>query len=101
MRRAARVDNNHAAIVRDLTMAGMKAVSTASMGKGFPDLAVGYRGLTCFLEVKDGEKCDSAKQLTADEKAWHESWPGHIAIVESSEAAICAVIDHARQMGRI
>lgn len=101
MRRAARTDGNHEAVMKALNAAGMKAVSLASVGQGFPDVAVGFRGLSCLLEIKDGGKPPSARGLTAAEKEWHDTWPGHVAVVDSPEAAITAVVEHARKMGRI
>lgn len=87
--------------MKALNAAGMKAVSLASVGQGFPDVAVGFRGLSCLLEIKDGSKPPSARELTAAEKEWHDTWPGHVAVVESAEDAICAVISHARECGKV
>lgn len=101
MRRAARTDGNHSDVVEALTKAGMRVQSLASVGSGVPDLLVGWRGLNFALEVKDGGKAPSGRTLTADEQKWHDRWPGHVAIVESPEDAITAVISHAREMGRI
>lgn len=92
MKRAARVDANHAEIVRALRSAGMKAVSLASMGKGIPDLIVGYRGRNVLLEIKDGAKVRSAQALTVDEANWIATWPGQVAVVRSPEEAINAVL---------
>lgn len=101
MRRAANLDRNHAEVVTSLERAGMKVQSLASMGGGVPDLLVGFRGLSCVLEIKDGTLPPSARGLTEAEKNWHATWPGHAVIVESAEAAVLAVIEHAREMGRL
>ncbi len=98
-RQAARTDGNHTAVVSALAAAGMKPVSTAAMGKGFPDVAVGFRGINVFLEIKDGEKIASKKQLTVKEREFHDTWPGQIAVVETPEAAVLAVIEHAKRCG--
>jgi hypothetical protein len=98
-RRANRTDSNHTAVMDALKRAGMKPLSLASVGKGCPDLAVGFRGLTTLLEIKDGDKAPSARKLTADEIEFHATWPGHVAIVETPEEAITAVLAHAKQMG--
>lgn len=92
MRRAARVDANHSEIVAALRKIGATVTSTAGVGKGFPDLAVGWRGMTLLLEVKDGSKPPSAKQLTDDERKWHAEWRGHADVVESVEEALRAVM---------
>lgn len=92
MRRAARVDANHGEIVAALRKIGATVTSTAGVGNGFPDLAVGWRGMTLLLEVKDGSKPPSAKQLTDDERKWHAEWRGHADVVESVEEALRAVM---------
>lgn len=54
----------------------MSVQSLAAVGKGVPDLLVGYRGRNFLLEVKDGKKPPSQIQLTPDQVEWHESWRG-------------------------
>jgi len=97
--RAARTDGNHQDIVRALYAAGMKAQSLAAVGQGFPDLCVGFRGLTLLLEVKDSAQPPNKRALTAAERDWHNTWPGHVAIVETPESAIKAVVEHAKKCG--
>lgn len=91
MRRAAKVDDNQAEIVAALRRAGCSVCSLAGVGKGCPDLAVGLRGVTYLLEVKDGSKCPSKRRLTAGEQQWHETWRGHVAVVSSVDEALDAV----------
>lgn len=88
MRRAARVDDNQGQIVDALRRVGCSVWSLAGVGKGFPDLAVGFRGRNLFLEVKDGSKPPCKRKLTPDEEAFHASWRGHVAVVESVEDAL-------------
>lgn len=52
MRRAARVDATHHAIVEGLRSAGVHVVSLAAVGGGVPDLLAGYRNRWHVLEVK-------------------------------------------------
>lgn len=92
MRRAAKVDANHSEIVAALRKIGATVTSTATVGRGFPDLAVGWRGMTLLLEIKDGAKPTSARQLTDDERKWHAEWRGHADVVESVEQALRAVM---------
>jgi hypothetical protein len=92
VRRAAKVDANHSEIVAALRKIGATVTSTAAIGKGFPDLAVGWRGMTLLLEIKDGAKPPSARQLTDDERKWHGEWRGHADVVESVEQALRAVM---------
>lgn len=91
MRRAAKVDDNQGEIVAALRAAGCSVTSLASVGRGCPDLVVGRAGVTYLLEVKDGKKPLSKRRLTPDEKAWHESWRGQVAVVESVQEALTAV----------
>lgn len=88
MRRAAKIDANHPEIVAALRAIGASVQSLASIGQGCPDLLVGYRGANYALEVKDGNKPPSKRQLTPDELRWHRTWAGNVYIVESPEHAI-------------
>lgn len=91
MRRAAKVDDNQAEIVAALRRAGCSVCSLAGVGKGCPDLAVGLRGVTYMLEIKDGRKPPSKQRLTPDEQAWHDAWRGHATVVRSVDEALDAV----------
>lgn len=91
--RAARVDENQREVVAALRAAGASVQSLASVSAapGCPDLLVGYRGATYLLEVKDGSKPPSARNLTPYEAAWHMRWRGRpVAVVESVEDALAA-----------
>lgn len=99
MRTRARTDANHSEIMDALKAAAMKPLSLASMGKGCPDILVGFRGVNLLLEVKDGSKAPSERVLTADEREFFATWPGHAEVVDSPEAAVIAVTLHAQRMG--
>jgi hypothetical protein len=71
MRRRARVDDNQRAIVEWLRGVGAFVQSLAALGKGVPDLLVGFRGVWYVFEIKDGTKRPSARRLTDDEIGWH------------------------------
>ena len=90
MRRAA-VDANQSEIVAALRKAGCSVTPTHQAGKGFPDLAVGHRGKTYLIEVKDGEKAPSRRKLTDDQVRWHGQWLGHKAVVCNVAEALEAV----------
>jgi hypothetical protein len=94
-----RLDGNHVAIMDALRKAGMKPLSLANVGNGCPDLIIGFRGINLLFEVKDGSLVPSARALTADEDVFHRTWPGQVAIVESPEQAVAAVIDEAKRRG--
>ena len=91
MRRAARIDANQPAIVKALRAIGCSVDITSHVGNGFPDLTVGYRKRTTLLEVKDGSKPPSDRELTPDQVKWHIAWRGQVAVVTSVEEAIAAV----------
>jgi hypothetical protein len=88
MRKTARVDANQAAIVEALRAIGASVQSLAMVGRGVPDLLVGFRSQNWLIEVKDGAKPESARRLTADEVAWHDGWRGQVATVTSIEDAL-------------
>ncbi len=71
MRRAARTDANQTDIVDALRQVGAHVTILSAVGDGCPDLLVGYRGKLYVLEVKDGTKPPSARELTADQVQWH------------------------------
>jgi Holliday junction resolvase len=93
MRRRARVDRNHTAIVEALRKAGAQVQSLAAIGDGCPDLLVAKHGKVWLVEVKDGAQPPSKRQLTADEVRWHAAWRAHlpVVVVESAEQALEAM----------
>ena len=76
MRRAARVDDNHRAIVAAFRSYGCSVTSLAAVGDGVPDLLVGRFGVTHLVEVKDGSKAKSKRKLTPAQVAFRDSWRG-------------------------
>jgi hypothetical protein len=68
-----RVDRNQAEIVQALRKCGAHVQSLAGVGRGCPDLLVGYRGCWRVLEVKDGSKPLSQRGLTDAECDWVEA----------------------------
>jgi hypothetical protein len=94
MRRAARVDANHGQIVAALRRMGASVEDASRMGRGCPDLLVGFRGRTLLVEVKDGSKPPSDRRLTPDQVRWHERWRGHVAVVSSVDEAVALLNQH-------
>jgi Holliday junction resolvase len=89
MRRASKIDSNQIQVVKALRAAGASVQSLAAVGKGVPDLLVGYKGKTLLMEVKDGDKAPSAQRLTEDQLTWHGAWKGgSLAVVDGPEAAL-------------
>ena len=80
--RFAKIDANQNEIVKELRRVGAFVQSLANIGKGCPDLLVGYMGKWHLLEVKDSKKTPSARELTPDEVEWilkaAKSGPVHV-----------------------
>ena len=92
MRRAAKVDANQEQIVEALRAVGATVQTLAAVGKGVPDLLVGYQGKTILLEVKDGRRPPSERRLTEDQLVWHGAWRGGpLAVVDGVDAALRAL----------
>lgn len=92
MRRSAKVDSNQGEIVKALRMVGATVQSLAACGDGVPDLLVGFQRQTFLMEVKDGKKPPSARELTKDQIVWHCEWNGGILMVVNSIDEALAVI---------
>lgn len=93
MRRAAKIDDNQGAIVRALrSIPGVTVRSLAAVGKGFPDIAVGHRGVTYLLEIKDSAKPPNERKLTPAEQDFFDTWTGHKAVVMSVEEALNVIL---------
>lgn len=90
VRRAAKKDDNHKIIVEALRKVGAYVQDLGSVGSGCPDLLCDYRGAWTLIEVKDGEKVQSARKLTPDQINFvvdlRNRAPVHVA--ESPEQAI-------------
>jgi hypothetical protein len=88
---ARKVDANQADITAQLRRVGASVQPIHTLGKGVPDLLVGYRGQNFILEVKDGAKSASRQKLTPDEAQWHAMWRGQVLIVCSTSEALAAI----------
>lgn len=86
MRMRARVDRNHAEIVDALRQMGCSVQSLAVVGKGCPDILVGYSGRNVLLEVKAPKGTATSDQLT-----WGATWSGQFGIVRTVEEAMRCV----------
>lgn len=92
MRRAAKIDRNQPEIVKALRQVGATVQSLAAAGDGVPDLLVGFQRNTVLLEVKDGSKPPSARELTPDQVQWHLNWRGGACVVVNSVGEALAAI---------
>lgn len=92
MRRAAKTDANHGAVVAALRAAGAVVHSLAAVGNGMPDLMVLFRGQTLVMEVKDGAKIKSKQKLTPAQVEFHRTWiGGPLSVVDGPDAALRAL----------
>ena len=90
-RRAAKVDANQSEIVAALRGAGATVQPLHDVGRGCPDLLVGFRGDNYAIEVKDGEKPPSKRKLTPDQVRWHGDWRGRVVVVTGVDDALRAI----------
>mgnify|MGYP003387817269 CR=1 FL=1 len=73
---ARRVDRNQQEIVDAFRKCGWLVLDLSGVGQGCPDLLVKDRsGTLRLLEVKDGKKKPSARQLTPPQVEFHAVWP--------------------------
>lgn len=84
----AKIDDNQKSIVNALRDVGASVQSLAAIGKGCPDLLVGYQGINYLMEIKDGSKVPSAQKLTIDQEHWHSVWKGVVHVVKSEDEAL-------------
>lgn len=86
-----RVDSNQKEIVKALRGVGATVQHIHEIGKGCPDILVGYRGLNYLMEIKDGNKPPSKIKLTQDEKKWIAEWKGHVVVVNDIDQALWVI----------
>lgn len=83
-----RIDANQPEIVQTLRQVGATVQHLHEVGKGCPDILVGFRGQNWVFEIKDGSKPPSKRKLTPDEAEWHQGWNGQIDVVNNSDEAL-------------
>jgi hypothetical protein len=92
MRRAPRVDESHVLIVEALRAAGASVLSLAAVGKGCPDVLIGYAGVDVLAELKNDPKLVKDKRRTkpaAHQETWHAGWRGRsVSVLRSPEEAL-------------
>jgi hypothetical protein len=89
---AAKIDSNQGAVVKAFRQIGASVQVLSQVGKGCPDVLVGFRGVNVLVEIKDGGKVPSARKLTSDQVKWHESWAGQVCVATDIRDAIDQVI---------
>lgn len=96
MRRRAKVDANHRAIVAGLRAAGCSVLDLSACGSGVPDLLVGRAGFERLLEVKrpdwTGPQGEVQKRTHAAQEDFAARWRGmKVKRVLSVEDALAAM----------
>ena len=90
MRRAA-VDANQKHIVAACRAVGASVAPCHTVGKGFPDLVVGYQGINHLIEVKDPSQPKHRHELTPAQVKFHAEWKGPIHKVFTVKEALAAI----------
>lgn len=83
-----RVDANQKAIVQALKAMGASVTDLHSVGRGCPDLLVGYRGGIILLEVKSSEKA----RFTKAEEEWSRTWRGEHCYAVWDTLGACLIV---------
>jgi hypothetical protein len=86
--RIRRTDANQVAVTEALRKIGAVVTPIHTVGKGVADLLVSFRNAWYVLEVKDGAKPPSARELTPDERVWIGRQKALVAIINSPEEAV-------------
>ena len=69
---AKKVDENHKVIVQKFRELGASVFDASGVGRGFPDILVGFNGYTALVEIKSGEK----KKFTDPQLKFMAEWKG-------------------------
>ena len=83
---AAKADRNQPYIVRALREMGASVQHLHTVGRGCPDLLVGFRGRNYLLEVKT-----PSGELTEAEGAFIDTWRGQVDVVRDADEALAVV----------
>lgn len=89
--RAKRVDDNQKRIVEQLRRLKISVQHLHMVGKGCPDLLLGFRNRNFLIELKDEEKPESKKKLTEDEQKFFNEWCGQVNKCETLEEILKVV----------
>lgn len=82
---------NQTAIVRGLRAAGCTVQILSPVGKGCPDLLIGFKGHNYVVEVKRPELRGKKRELTPLEQEWISEWRGQVDVVHDLDEALRVV----------
>ena len=91
MRTRAKVDATQAEIVGALKKAGATVQPLHTVGKGCPDLLVGYRGRNWLIECKPNVGGPKKQSLRDNQREWFDGWKGQAAVVQDGDAALAVI----------
>lgn len=94
MRIKARVDSNQKDIVSQLRKIGCSVLHTHQIGKGAPDIIVGYDLRNYLVEIKDGNRPLSQQQLTKDELKFQSEWKGTYVVINNFDDLKGIILQH-------
>lgn len=83
MRRACKVDVTQASIVKALREAGATVQDLSAVGRGVPDLLVGYNTVNYLIECKS-----PGGKLTPVQSVFHSQWNGNVRVAYTPDEAI-------------
>ena len=95
--RTAKRDGNHSEIVKKLRDAGATVLDLAAVGKGAPDLLVGFRGANYLIEIKDPLQPKNKTNLRENQVEFHQGWKGKppaVAMTAREALVIIGAITH-------
>ncbi len=81
----ARVVRNQPEVVKLFRQLGATVQHLHTVGKGCPDLLIGYCGANGVVEIKDPQQPPSGRRLTEDETKWHRDWRGNVVVIQTPE----------------
>lgn len=79
------MDENQKALIHTFIALGASVLNLSTVGRGCPDLLIGYRGKTVLVEIKRDTK---AKYTEPQVKFMQEWRGGAVSRIDSVEAAI-------------
>lgn len=85
---AKRTDANQTEIVETFRAMGATVQIISMIGKGCPDIIVGFQGVNYLIEIKDGQKLKGQQKLTDHEQMFFAKWRGQVCIIKSVDEAI-------------
>jgi len=86
---ACKKDANHNSVVVALQTVGAYVLDMSHVGRGFPDLIVGFQSKTILMEIKNPKTAYGKKGLNKNQLKWKELWTGGTyCVVDSPEAAL-------------